>query len=151
MILAKRNRLIYSTVMKLNAFFYLVATIIILAGLFFVFKSKLSPTTQTQITTQETASGTSSESTPTVFELTIQNKKIISGLDTISTKEGEDVTIRITSDEPEEFHLHGYDQFVDLEKDTLAELSFKANLTGKFPFELEKSSTELGSLEVLPK
>lgn len=137
--------------MKLNTAFYLAAAVIILAGLFLVFKSKLSPTAKNQITTQATASPTSSESAPAVFELTIQNKKIVTGPETITAKEDDDVTIRITSDEPEEFHLHGYDQIVDLEKDTLGELNFKANLTGKFPFELEKSGTELGSLEVLPK
>ena len=65
--------------------------------------------------------------------------------------EGDNITIKITSDQEEELHIHGYDNSVDLQKDIPAQLSFTANITGRFIYELEKSETEIGVLEVLPK
>lgn len=85
------------------------------------------------------------------FEIVIQNKKIVSGPTTIKVNQGEDITIKITSDEAEEFHVHAYDESVELELNKQAMLTFNAKLSGRFPFELEKSKTELGALEVQPK
>ena len=85
------------------------------------------------------------------FDLVIKNKKLVSGSDTLKVIEGNQVTINITSDGDEELHLHGYDKSIDLEANKPAKLEFNANLTGRFPFELEKSKIELGALEVQPK
>jgi hypothetical protein len=81
----------------------------------------------------------------------VKNRKLVSGPAILTAIQGDDVTIKITADEDEELHLHGYDKAVDLEKDKPAELHFTANLTGNFPYELEHSSTEIGSLQVQPK
>ncbi len=86
-----------------------------------------------------------------VFELEIKGKKLVSGLATIKVNQGDEVTIKITSDEIEEFHVHAYDNSVELEPGKQATLTFKANLSGRFPFELENSKTEVGALEVQPK
>lgn len=85
------------------------------------------------------------------FEIVIQNKKIVSGQTTIKVNQGDDITIKISADEAEEFHVHAYDESVELEGGKLATLTFNAKLSGRFPFELEKSKTELGVLEVQPK
>lgn len=85
------------------------------------------------------------------FDLIIKDKKLTSDPETISVMEGDSVTINIISDEDEELHLHGYDKSVDLEKDKPATLTFEANLTGHFPYELEKSKIEIGALEVSPE
>lgn len=86
-----------------------------------------------------------------VFSLIVQNNKIVSGVTTLEVGEGESVVIKIKTDADEEFHLHGYDRSVDLKKDVESMISFVANLTGRFEFELEESKTALGVLEVLPK
>jgi len=65
--------------------------------------------------------------------------------------QGDEITIKITSDEAEEFHVHAYDNSVELEPNKQATLTFTTNLSGRFPFELEKSKTEIGALEVQPK
>ncbi len=114
---------------------FLIITVALLVGLFFVFK----PENQTQDTGVKE------------FRIQIQNRKIISGGETLNVLEGDQVTIKILTDEVEEFHLHGYDRSVDLESDKETQLVFTANLTGRFEFELEKSKTNLGMIEVQPK
>lgn len=140
--------------MKINPIVYVVLAVVILAGLFFVFKLKSQQETSNQSQTVNQPIQTPSsipETNVKTFELVISKKKIVSGQESLKVNQGDEVTIKITSDEPEEFHVHAYDKSVDLEKDTQAELTFVANLTGRFPFELEESKTELGALEVVPK
>ncbi|OGD86363.1 hypothetical protein A2870_00600 [Candidatus Curtissbacteria bacterium RIFCSPHIGHO2_01_FULL_41_11] len=138
--------------MKINPIIYLVLTVAILAGLFFMFKPKKQiENTPGQAQTSTTIQSPSPESTVKTFELVIADKKLVSGPETIKITEGDEIVIRITTDEPEEFHVHGYDEFVDLEKDNPKELKFTANSTGRFIFELEESKIDLGAIEVSPK
>ena len=140
--------------MKLNPIIYLVLGAVILAGLFFVFKPKQqvqTPQTNPAAIEQTTAPSPTPQSKVKTFEKVVKGKKLVSGPETITVNEGDEVVIKVTSDEPEEFHLHGYDKSVDLEKDTPTELKFTANLTGRFVFELEQSKTDLGAVEVQPK
>lgn len=140
--------------MKINPIIYVVLSVAVLAGLFFIFKPKKqteNTPSQTQTSNPIQSLSPTPESTFKTFELVISDKKLVSGPETIKVTEGDEIVIKITSDEPEEFHLHGYDKFVDLEKDVPTELSFTANLTGRFIYELEQSKTDLGALEVSPK
>jgi len=70
--------------------------------------------------------------------------------DEISVDEGDEATLRITSDEPLEFHLHGYDLEADVEQDEPAALTFDATITGRFNIENEETQEELGALLVQP-
>lgn len=99
----------------------------------------------------EDASGGQNIANPNTFNLVIKEKKVVSGPATIKVNQGDEVTINITSDEAEEFHVHAYDNSIELESNVKATLTFTANLSGRFPFELEKSKTEIGALEVQPK
>ena len=69
----------------------------------------------------------------------------------ISVEEGDQVTLRLTSDRPLEVHLHGY----DLEEEVLpgeeADLSFEAEITGRFEIEDHDTETALGALLVQPR
>jgi hypothetical protein len=85
------------------------------------------------------------------FTLVVQNRKLIVGPHTLNVAQNDTVTIIITADEDEELHVHGYDLHIDLKKNTKASLSFVASSSGRFPFELERSKTDLGALEVQPK
>ncbi len=85
------------------------------------------------------------------FNIVIKEKKIVSGPTTIKVNQGDEITINITADEAEEFHVHAYDNSVELEPNKEATLTFTANLSGRFPFELEQSKTEIGAIEVQPK
>lgn len=68
----------------------------------------------------------------------------------ISVSEGERVNLRITADEPLEFHLHGYDLEGEVEPGEPAELSFDATITGRFEVENHDTDTVLGVLLVQP-
>src|SRR5215212_10318592 len=70
--------------------------------------------------------------------------------DQISVTEGEHVTLTISSDEPLEFHLHGYDLETEVEPNEPAELSFDATISGRFEIENEGIREELGALLVQP-
>lgn len=141
--------------MNIKPIIFLVVAVIVLGGLFLAFKPQRqaqNPSDSKNVAPIETATPTTSSELETkIFELVIQNKKIVSGPETIKITEGDEITIKITSDETEEFHVHAYDNSVELEPNKQATLTFTANLTGRFPFELEKSKTDLGALEVQPK
>ena len=68
----------------------------------------------------------------------------------ISVNEGEEVILGITSDEPLEFHLHGYDLEAEVEPGEPTELAFDATITGRFEIENEEAQEELGALLVQP-
>jgi FtsP/CotA-like multicopper oxidase with cupredoxin domain len=65
--------------------------------------------------------------------------------------QGEKVTLTITSDQPDEIHLHGYDLSKATTPGQTSIIEFTADKTGRFELELEKSGTSLGFIEVYPK
>ena len=69
----------------------------------------------------------------------------------ISVHEGDSVTLRVSSDEPMELHLHGYDVEREVGPGKKARLHFEADLTGRFEFEDHESESELGVLQVRPR
>jgi hypothetical protein len=140
---------------KINPIYYLIVGVIILIALFLLLRPKTEQPVDTQSIPPQNQSSASPSATLASniksFELIIKQKQLQSGLETLQITQGDEVIIKITSDEMEEFHVHGYDKSIDLQKDLPAELKFTANLTGRFPFELEHSKIELGALEVQPK
>ncbi len=115
---------------------YLLLAIIILGGGLLIARHYRKPTTMAQTQT---------------FELNIKNKQLVSGTDAPKVKQNDNVVFKITSDEDQSFHLHGYDKEVDLTPGQTTELTLRADVTGHFPFELEQSKTDLGALEVEPR
>ena len=71
--------------------------------------------------------------------------------DQITLDEDDRVTLRVTADRPTEFHLHGYDVKREVEPGEMAEVSFEADITGRFEIEDEGRSEELGVLTVRPR
>jgi hypothetical protein len=137
--------------MKLKTPIFIISAIITLSALFFIFKPKTPPQPTPHQNLSDESTGSAQAIQTNTYELVVQNKKLTSGPALIKVYEGESVTIKITSDEQEEFHIHGYDNSVELEPDIQATLNFSANLSGRFPYELELSKTELGAIEVQPK
>ena len=144
--------------MKTKAAFFLVA-IILLVWLFVLLRPK-SEKSDTEIKTDDSRVtvtksnnnvSNSPETSSSSFELVVKNRDLVQGFNSLKVIVGDHVTIRITVDENEELHLHGYDKSLEIKKNIPGEMSFTADKTGRFPFELEKSKMELGVLEVLPK
>jgi hypothetical protein len=88
---------------------------------------------------------------PGVFELWIADGRLASGTDVIRVRQGDVVTVQVTSDRNDELHVHGYDLHARLSADTPAPLRFTADRSGRFAIELHKAQVEVGVLEVLPR
>jgi hypothetical protein len=75
-----------------------------------------------------------------------------SGSPTFRVREGDFVTIEITSREAQDLHLHGYDLELHLEPGQRGQLRFEALHSGRFPAEAHGAGNEgaLFYLEVLP-
>ena len=71
--------------------------------------------------------------------------------DEVEVGEGDRVRLRVTSDEPLEIHLHGYDLEREVAAGEPATLSFEADLTGRFEMEDHESEEVLGVLTVQPR
>ena len=69
----------------------------------------------------------------------------------ITVTEGDRVVLRISADSPRELHLHGYDIEREVAPGEPARLSFRADLTGRFPIEDHETGEDLGTLTVRPR
>ena len=69
----------------------------------------------------------------------------------VSVREGDRVNLSFTADGPVEIHVHGYDLEREVEPREATELSFGADLTGRFPIENHETQAELGVLVVEPR
>lgn len=85
------------------------------------------------------------------FDFVVKRGELASGPELIQAREGETLRFRISSDQRDHWHLHGYDLELTLEAGKAAELSFTANRSGRFEHELHRSHRTLGVLEVLPR
>jgi len=89
--------------------------------------------------------------TETVFELVLAQGRLVSGLAVLRVRQGERLTVRVSSDSADELHLHGYDLRARVSPEAAAVLQFTADRTGRFGLELHKAHRELGALEVYPQ
>lgn len=118
----------------------IIVVILVLLGGWYVFTQK-SPTPV----------NTEAVSTTKEFTLTVADKKITSGETTLKVAQGDTVILHITSDIEEELHIHGYDVSTELSPEEPVTLEFVADVSGRFPFELEESKVDLGAIEVAPQ
>ena len=65
-------------------------------------------------------------------------------------KEGQTVRFRVTADEDEEIHVHGYDIEEEVPAGETINVAFPASITGIFEIEFHHSGEQIGSLRVDP-
>jgi len=112
----------------------LIAVIVlILGGLFFVLRP-------------DTPSGAPRDRS---FDLNIEGGEMRPA--EISVNEGDRVMLRVSTDKPIKFRMHGYDIEREVEPGRAAKLHFEADITGRFEIEDHESETELGVLQVRPR
>ena len=126
--------------MKLKYLALVLLAVVVFFGAYMLAKPKDSVQPKTSTT----------ESTIKEYVIEVKGKKLVAGPETISAKQGDTVTIRITNDEDEELHVHGYDQSVQLKRNKQTSITIFADKSGNFPYELEGSKTDLGMLQVQP-
>ena len=83
------------------------------------------------------------------FEVSIEDGEMRP--DEISVNEGDRITLSIESEDPLGVHVHGYDLEREVGPGEAAELTFEANLTGRFEIEDHETEEELGELRVRPR
>ena len=119
---------------------------------------------QTNTTTQEQTStagggGTPTETTapaePAVNRIQIKDGEVVGGPADIQVKKGDQVTIVVSANAPDDVHLHGYDIEKPVEPGKPATFKFTADIEGIFEIESHKAEDEgrdplLGKLTVEP-
>jgi hypothetical protein len=88
-----------------------------------------------------------------LFELALSNGQLPESQRLVRVTQGDEVTLKWTSDRAFTLHIHGYDLEAKLVPETPVELKFTARATGRFPMEIHGPGTErtVGHLEVHPR
>ena len=88
-----------------------------------------------------------------VVELSIRDGELPKNTRVVRVRQGDDVTLRWTTDKPLTIHLHGYDLEKALSPGAPVSMRFTARATGRFPIETHGHGEErtLGYLEVHPR
>ena len=90
---------------------------------------------------------------PRLFDLALKDGRLPENQRLVRVRQGDEVTLKWTTDRPFTLHLHGYDLEARLVPQTPIELRFTARATGRFPLEIHGPGTErtVGHLEVHPR
>jgi len=75
------------------------------------------------------------------FDLRIERGRVPANMRLIRVKQGDNVTLRWSTDRPIVVHLHGYDIEKKLEPGAIADMAFSARASGRFPVEIHTSNT----------
>ena len=94
-----------------------------------------------------------------IFELRIERGQLPTNKRLIRVKQGDVVKLRWSSDRPIALHLHGYDIERKIEPGVIAEMTFTARATGRFPVQEHQARSSSGhthgapivQVEVLPR
>lgn len=121
----------------------ILVIIIVLFGIYLVVKPK----------SQTPSMKTTASPTPVAKKLLLEIKKnkLTNSNNKFTFIQGDIIEITVNSDMDGEVHFHGYDRALDAKKGQAVKLEFTLDTAGNFPFELEDTSTELGTLIVNPK
>lgn len=87
---------------------------------------------------------------PAVPLIRTRDGKLVGSVKRINADSGETVKFTVTSNVPEEVHLHGYDVEKPVGPGKPARYSFKADIEGIFEIELHGTAVEIGRLRVEP-
>lgn len=98
-----------------------------------------------------TAGGALAE--PRLFALVLKDGRLPESQRLLRVQQGDEVTLKWTTDRPLTLHLHGYDLETTLRPEAPVEMRFTARATGRFPLEIHGPGTErtVGHLEVHPR
>jgi len=92
---------------------------------------------------------------PRVFDLAIRGAELPKESRVVQVRQGDEITLRFTTDAPLEIHLHGYDIEKKLSTRGPVTIQFTARATGRFPIEIhahgQSGARTLGYLEVHPR
>ncbi|HEX5990344.1 MAG TPA: hypothetical protein VFY75_09045 [Solirubrobacterales bacterium] len=82
--------------------------------------------------------------------IVVRNGEPVGGVQTLEFSAGEEVRFRVSSDEAEEIHVHGYDIAKDVPAGGTIEFDFPAELEGIYEAELEEQGVQIAELRINP-
>jgi len=91
--------------------------------------------------------GATAGDVPTIV---VRGGEPVDGIAELAVSAGEDVRFRVTSDEAEEIHVHGYDLAQRVPAGGTVEFDFPADLEGIYEVELEELAVQIAELRVEP-
>jgi hypothetical protein len=101
-------------------------------------------------TTEAPPATTTTAATPAVVRIVVVGGQPEGGIRRASVRRGREVIVRVTSDVADHIHLHGYDLIADVAPGAPAELTFVADIPGRFEIELEDRGVPIADLQVRP-
>lgn len=87
---------------------------------------------------------------PKVTRIRVAGGEPVGGVRAIKLHKGDRIRVTVTSDKPENAHLHGYDIKKPVGPGQPARYSVPARITGVFELELEESGVQLAKITVEP-
>lgn len=90
---------------------------------------------------------TAETSVPTII---VRDGEPVGGVAEIAVDAGDDVRFKVSSDQAEEIHVHGYDLAQNVPAGGMVEFDFPAELEGIYEIELEKLGVQIAELRVEP-
>ncbi|KWX02309.1 hypothetical protein LI90_3352 [Carbonactinospora thermoautotrophica] len=110
------------------------------------------PTPAASAPASPAASAPASPSAPATdavtYQVTIKGGNVEPKPDVVKVKLGQTVRLTVTSDQPDEIHVHGYDVSAELEPNKPTTVEFKASTPGTFEVETHHSGKLLFRLQV---
>ena len=91
---------------------------------------------------------------PRLFELQVKSGRLPPNQTLVRVRQGDEVTLKWTSDQAVALHLHGYDLEAKLTPRAPYEMRFTARAAGRFPIEIHGAAGKhatIGYLEVHPR
>jgi hypothetical protein len=82
--------------------------------------------------------------------IVVRNGEPVGGVAELEFDAGEEVRFRVSSDEAEEIHVHGYDLAKDVPAGGTVEFAFPAELEGIYEAELEQQGVQIVELQINP-
>jgi hypothetical protein len=102
---------------------------------------------------------TGAQAAEVAFDLRIERGQVPANMRLLRVKQGDIVKLRWSSDRPMTLHLHGYDIEQKVHPQAVAEMSFAARASGRFPVQEHKPQAgashtheaPIVQIEVLPR
>lgn len=87
---------------------------------------------------------------PPAIRIRVRGGEPVGGIREVRAEKGDRVRLRVTSDQADEAHLHGYDIERPVGPGQSGRFSFTADVEGIFELELHETQTQIASVRVDP-
>jgi len=109
-------------------------------------------TTTAATTTSGSEKATTQEESkkPATPTIVVRNGAPVGGVQELEYSAGDEIRFRVSSNQADEVHVHGYDVEEEIPAGGAATLAFPADIEGIFEVELHGSETQIAELRVNP-